>query len=94
MLAMPYIDTLKRLQPEAKDVIDLERRAWVRRASFVSLGYTARSSSDDISSDHPTLWGEYRINDRLRLTGEYGHWRYGVDEASPFDHAGMDDDEE
>jgi hypothetical protein len=85
MLAMPYIDTIKRLQPEAKDVFDLERRSWVRRASFVSFGYVARSSSDDISSDHPTLWGEYRVNDRLRLTGEYGHWRYGVDEDSPFE---------
>jgi hypothetical protein len=85
MLAMPYTDTLKRQQPDSKDIIDLERRAWVRRASFVSLGYTARSSTDDISSDLPTLWGEFRLNDRLRLTGEYGYWRYGVDDGGPFE---------
>jgi len=85
MLAVPYVNTLKRLQPEAKDVRDLERRAWVRRASFVSFAFTDRSSSDDISSELPTLWGEFRVNDRLRLTGEYGHWRYGVEDGGPFE---------
>jgi hypothetical protein len=85
MLAMPYIDTLKRLQPDGKDVLDLERRAWVRRASFVSLGYINRSSTDDISNDFPTLWGEYRVNDRLRLTGEFGSWRYDADDGTAFE---------
>lgn len=84
MLALPYVEAVKRLKPEGNDGPDLERRAWVRRASFVSLGSTHRSSTDELSSMHPTLWGEYRVNEALRLTGELGSWRYHADAGSPF----------
>lgn len=83
-LGLPFVEAVKRLKPGTKDSVDLERSSWVRRASFVSLGYTRRTSSDDLSSHLPTLTGEYALRDGLRLTAELGRWTYHAPESSPF----------
>jgi hypothetical protein len=91
MLAVPYVEAVERAHPGSKDSLDLARRAWVRRASFVSFGLGSTHSTDDISLLAPTLNGEYRVNDRLRLTGELGWWTHHADDGSFFDALGGDD---
>ena len=79
-------ETLERLRPQAPEAIDIGKRAWVRRASFVSAGWTHRRSSDDLNGDLPTLWGEYRVGERLRLTAELGAWSHRADgSGNPFE---------
>lgn len=84
-LALPEVRTLEGLRPNAPEVVDIGKRAWVRRASFVAAGFSHRSSTDDLSGELPTLWGEYRVNDRLRLGVELGAWNHRADGAgNPF----------
>ena len=90
-MALPYVEAVQRLHPGTNDARDLERRAWVRRASFLTFGFTRHSSSDNLSGNQPTLWGEYFVNNRLRLTGELGRWSYHADAGSPFIALGGDD---
>ena len=86
VLAVAEVETLQRLRPQAPEAIDIGKRAWVRRASFVTAGFTHRRSTDDLSGALPGLWGEYRVNERLRLTGELAAWSHRADGASnPFE---------
>jgi hypothetical protein len=85
VLAVPEVQALERLKPQSPESIDMGKRAWVRRASFVAAGVTHRRSTDDLSGDLPTLWGEYRVNDRLRLTAEVDAWGHHASGSSnPF----------
>ena len=93
-LAEANVEAARKLEPENKDVDDLRQRVWVRHASFLRFGLGHAWSSDEISSLQPTLWGEYAVNDALRLTGELGRWRYSADDGSPFEAFDGDDVDE
>jgi hypothetical protein len=85
VLALSEVQALERLKPQSPESIDMGKRAWVRRASFVAAGLTHRRSTDDLSGDLPSLSGEYRVNDRLRLTAQVDGWGHHADGASnPF----------
>ena len=85
VLAVAEVATLERLRPQAPEVADIDKRAWVRRASFVTAGFTHRRSTDDLSGDLPSLWGEYRVNDRLRLTAQIDGWgHHAAGSSNPF----------
>jgi hypothetical protein len=94
-MANANVAAARALQP-GKDVDDLERRVWVRSASYLRLGLPYYWSSDDLSSFQPTLSGEYAVNEALRLTGELGHWMHEADgDDNPYqsiDGGGVDED--
>jgi hypothetical protein len=75
-LALPEVQALERLKPGSEEATDMGKRAWVRRASFASFGYTHQRSTDDLSGDLPALTGEYRVNDRLVFTAELDAWQH------------------
>jgi len=77
-LADARVEAARALKP-GKDVDDLAKRVWVRKASYLRFGIPYYWSSDDLSSLQPTLSGEYAVNERLRLTGELGHWMHDAD---------------
>jgi tetratricopeptide (TPR) repeat protein len=84
-MAEANVAAARRLQPDNADVDDLEKRVWVRRASFLRMALAHNWSSDELNSLQPTLSGEYAVNEALRLTGELGHWRYGSEgEGNPY----------
>jgi tetratricopeptide (TPR) repeat protein len=84
-MAQANVEAARRLEPDNKDVDDLDKRVWVRRASFLRMGLAHNWSSDELSSLQPTLWAEYAVNEGLRLTGELGHWRYHADgDGNPY----------
>jgi hypothetical protein len=94
-LAQANVDAARALQP-GKDVDDLGKRVWVRRASFLRFGIPWYWSSDKLSSLQPTLSGEYAVNEALRLTGELGHWSHDAQgDSNPYqsiDGGGVDED--
>jgi hypothetical protein len=94
-LADVNVEAARALQP-GKDVDDVAKRVWVRKASFLSFGIPYYWSSDDLSSLQPTLSVEYAVNQALRLTGEIGHWSHGADGNLNFfqsiDGGGVDED--
>jgi tetratricopeptide (TPR) repeat protein len=94
-MAEAYVASARHLQPENRDVDDLQKRVWVRHASFLRLALSHNWSSDELSSLQPTLSGEYAVNEALRLTGELGGWRYGSDGAgNPYEAIGGGDVDE
>ena len=90
-MAQANVEAARRLQPGNKEVDDLEKRVWVRHASFLRFGLAHNWSSDELGSLQPTLWGEYAVNEGLRVTGELGHWRHGADDGSPYQAPDGDD---
>ena len=87
-MADANVAAARALKP-GKDVDDLEKRVWVRKASYLRFGVPYYWSSDELSSFQPTLSGEYAVNEGLRLTGELGHWTHDADgSANPFQAIG------
>ena len=85
VLAVAEVAALERLKPGSPEAVDMGKRAWVRRASVLAAGLSHRRSTDDLSGDLPSLWGEARINDRLVLTGELDAWGHHASGGSnPF----------
>jgi hypothetical protein len=94
-MADANVAAARALKP-GKDVDDLEKRVWVRKASYLRFGIPYYWSSDDLSSFQPTLSGEYAVNEALRLTGDLGHWTHDADgDLNPYQSihgGGIDED--
>ena len=82
--ALPFVDAFARLRPGSKDAHDLALGTHLPMASWIALGYTHSDDSDNVRHDLPRLYGQWAVNERLRLTGELDRWRHSAPASGPF----------